>query len=171
MDWVHLPLTLEGYGAGPHMCKILVVFWDQYDFATCQKVYHIPHFKKISGDNQGGLISITLFNLIMDIVVRNWLALTVEEKLVAQEGLVLAVGRCLGIFYTDDGIVVSRVLECIQVSLNIVICLFCWYGLVANVVKSNTMTCHPGALRSGVSEDAVGRQCTGIGAKYQERLR
>ena len=50
----------------------------------------------------------TLFNFIVDNVVWNWLVLKLEEKLVAHEGLVLAVGRCLGLFYTDDGVVVFQ---------------------------------------------------------------
>ena len=28
--------TLEVYGAGPHMCRLLEVFWDQQKVITCQ---------------------------------------------------------------------------------------------------------------------------------------
>ena len=44
----------------------------------------------------------TLYNLIVDNVVLNWPALTVEEKLVAYEGLGIAAGQCLELFYAGD---------------------------------------------------------------------
>ena len=49
----------------------------------------------------------TLFNIILYNVVRNWLASMVEEELVAHEGLGLAMGQCLVLFYTNDGMVGS----------------------------------------------------------------
>ena len=54
----------------------------------------------------------------------NLLALTVEDHLVTQEGLVLAVGRCLGLFYVDDGVVGLRDTERHQGALNVLIGLF-----------------------------------------------
>ena len=84
------------------------MFWYQQEFFTCQNVYHGLHFKATWGTNQGGLISHTLLNLIVENVVRNWLALTVEDQLVAQEGLVLGLGRCLGLFFSDNRVVVLQ---------------------------------------------------------------
>ena len=43
--------------------------------------------------------------MIVDNVLWNWLAMTVEDQLAAQEGLGLAVGRCLKLFYGNDGVV------------------------------------------------------------------
>ena len=57
------------------------------------------------GGTQGGVIPPTLFNFIVDNLVSNWLMMTVEGQLVAQEVLVLAVGRCLVFFYADDCVV------------------------------------------------------------------
>ena len=34
VDWGRLLANLEVYGAGPHMCKLLAVFWDQQEFVT-----------------------------------------------------------------------------------------------------------------------------------------
>ena len=39
-----------------------------------------------------------------------------------------------------------------------------------NVAKSQTMMFQPGALRSGMLEDAVGQVCMGVGASYHEQL-
>ena len=82
--------------------------------------------------------------MIFDNVVRNWLALTVEDKLVDHEGLGFVVGRCLGPFYADDGMVGSRYLEWIQGAPNLLIRIFRQYGMVANVAKYRAMTCQTG---------------------------
>ena len=90
------------------MRRLREVFWDQYEVVNCQNRYHGLHFKSTRGANQSGLISPTLFNIIVDNVVRNSLALMVEDQLVAQEVLGLTVGSCLVLFYTDYGMVVLR---------------------------------------------------------------
>ena len=41
----------------------------------------------------------------MSNVVSNSLVLMVGDQLVAYEGLQLTVGRCLGIFYMDNGVI------------------------------------------------------------------
>ena len=76
--------TLEGCSSGPHMCRFLAVFWYQQEVFTLQNRYHGPHFKATRGFNQGILISPTLFNLTVDHLVHKWLALTVDDQLVAQ---------------------------------------------------------------------------------------
>ena len=63
-----------------------------------------------------------------------------EDQLVTQEGLVILVGRCIKLFYTDNGVMVSRDLEWIQGALNVIIGLFRRCALVTNVAKSKTMT-------------------------------
>ena len=119
-----LMTTLEGCGAGPHMCRLLSVFWDQQEVVIHQSGYPGPHFKKTRGTNQGGLISPTIFNLIVDNVLQNWLARLVEDQLVSQEGLGLAVWRCLGLFYAKKIIVGLRYPGWLHVSLNVIIGLF-----------------------------------------------
>ena len=47
--------------------------------------------------------------------------------------------------------------------MNVLIGLFRRYGLAANIAKSCTMTCHPGALQVGMSEEAMVLKCTGGG--------
>ena len=81
------------------------MFWDQQYVVTLQNGYHGPHFRATICTNQGGLISPTLFNLIIGKVVWKWLAMMVEDQLVAQEGLVIEVGRCMGLFYADNIVV------------------------------------------------------------------
>ena len=112
----------------------------------------------------------TLFNVTVDSVVRNWLSMTVGDNAVIHDGLGHAVGRILGVFYEEDGILGSQYLEWIQGSLNVLIGLLLQIDLMANVTKSKTMTHQPGAIWSGMLKEEVGRKSTGKGATYQERL-
>ena len=54
---------------------------------------------------QSGLVSLTLFNLFLENVIRTWLDMTVEDKRVGHDGLGETVGWCLRIFYANDGMV------------------------------------------------------------------
>ena len=87
------------------------------------------------------------------------------------EGLGETVGRCLGLFYAHNGMFVSRISDWLQHTMNVLVGLFIKYVLAANVTKSRIMTCHPGALRAGMSEEAMALKCTGVGDSYQVRLR
>ena len=69
----------------------------------------------------------------MENVVRNWLLLMVEYQLVDQEGMGLVVGKCLGLFYTDNGVVGLWYMEWLQGALNLLIGLLRQYGPVVNV--------------------------------------
>ena len=86
------------------------------------------------------------------------MALIVEDKSVTHEGLVMAVARCMGVFYEDGGMIVSRDPECLKRSINILIELFRRVVLMANVAKSNTMTCQSGLIFTGVSDEAFGQR-------------
>ena len=55
--------------------------------------------------------------------------------------------------------------------MNVLVGLFRRYGLAANVAKSCTMTCQPGILRLGISEEAKALKYTGLGDSYRVRLR
>ena len=109
------------------------MFWYQQEVVNPQNGYHIPHFIEISGNNQGVLVLPTLFNLIVENMVRNYLALTVEDQLVTQEGLGLAVGRCMGFLYTGDVVLGMQDLGWLQGALNVLIGLLCQYRLGKNV--------------------------------------
>ena len=148
------------------MYSLLAVFWDQHEVATRQNRYHLPHSKATGGNTQGGLILPNLFKLIVDNVVPNWLVLVVEDQMVTQEGLGVTVGRYMGLFYIDNGVVRLWDPEWNQGALNMIIVLFCWYGLVENVVKSKSMTFQTVTLQYGMSEEELGQQRIRGGDRY-----
>ena len=54
---------------------------------------------------QGGLVLPTLFDVSVDIVVRDWMSLTVEDNFATHKGLGMAALRCMGVFYANDIII------------------------------------------------------------------
>ena len=65
------------------------------------------------------------------------------------DGMGDTVGRCLGVFYAKDGMVVSHHSDWLHHAMNVLVGLFRRYGLASNVAKSRTMIFQPGALRAG----------------------
>ena len=57
---------------------------------------------------QGGLASLTFFNVPLYSVVRPWLSPTVEDDSATHDRLGSVVGSCMGMFYADDGMIGSR---------------------------------------------------------------
>ena len=152
--------TLEEYRARPQMWEILETLWNHQEVVTRKSGYHSPNFKAARGTTQGGIISPTLFNVVVDNVVHTYLSIPVEDQTVAQEVLELNLGRWLVGFFAGDGMIGTKDSEWLQNALNVLIVVFRRYGLAANVAKSQTMMCQPIAPRLRMSEEAVGRRCT-----------
>ena len=72
----------------------------------------------------------------------------------------MKVGSSTGVFYGDDGLIRSWDPEWIQGVINILIGIFPRLGLIANVAKSNTTTCHPGEICTGMSEEDSSQNIT-----------
>ena len=58
----------------------------------------------------------------------------------------MAIGRCMEIFYADDGMIGLREPKWLQWSINVLIGIFRRVSLMANVAKYNTMNCQPGEI-------------------------
>ena len=97
--------------------------------------------------------------------------MNVDYEAAIQDGLGHVVGRILGFFYSDDGILGSRYLEWLHGALNVLIRLFWRIGLADNVTNHKTIMCQPAVIRSGIPEEAFGRSSTGKAATYRECLR
>ena len=62
--------------------------------------------------------------MVVDNVVQTWLVMAVEDKAVAQEGLVLNVERYRVVFYAKDGMIGAQDSEWLHNVINILIGLF-----------------------------------------------
>ena len=134
-------------------------------------VYHGLALTATQGMTQGGLVSPTLFNVVVENIVKIWFAMTAEDQRVDHDWLGGAVSRCLGVCYLNDGTVVSRDPEWLLYSMSVLVGLFLQYGLAANVTKYCTMKYQPGALRLGILAEAKYLKCKGVGDSYHVRIR
>ena len=78
VEMEHFIQTLEGYRVGPRMCGLLKTYLAHQKVVPRQNVYHGPALPYTRGTTQGGLVSPTLFNGVMDNVIWTWLAMAVE---------------------------------------------------------------------------------------------
>ena len=118
--------------------------------------YHVPQSREPRKTTQWGLTFTTLFNVEVESVVWHWLSMTLEDVAVIHYGLGHAVGWSLEVFYADNGLIGSRYPKWLQGGLNVLIGPFLRIGLMENVAKSKTMTCHTGEIWLGMLEEAVG---------------
>ena len=87
------------------MHGLLENFWAHQQVVPKQNGFHEPVFTATWVTTQGGLVSPTLFNVVVDNVIWTWLAMTVKDQRLAHNRLGETVGWCLGVFYADDGMV------------------------------------------------------------------
>ena len=107
---------MGGYGVGPNVLGLLTFYWNsQRCVAKCGK-YHGETFVPYRGATQGGVVSPTLFNILVDAVVRKWLADVMDDIDTANdEGLHGDdVSRMTSLFYADDGAIGSLDHEWLQ---------------------------------------------------------
>ena len=70
-----------------------------------QNFYHGTQSRSTRGTTHGGLTSPDLFNVVVESVVPNWMYMIVECNVVIHNGMGHAVGRILGVFYMENGII------------------------------------------------------------------
>ena len=97
-----LLITLEGYELGTRMCGLLETFWYCQQVLSRQNGFQGPAFPVTRSTMQGVLVSLTLFNMVVDNFIRTCLVITVEYQRVDHDRLGETVGRCLRVFYADD---------------------------------------------------------------------
>ena len=91
-----------------------------------------------------------LFNLVVNAVAQELLQRLSEEvgDGAALDGLGDALRILLAVFYVDDGLLASRDPDLLQRALNHLIDLFERFGLKTNAIKTKSMTCVPGKVRT-----------------------
>ena len=74
-----------------------------------------------------------------------------EEKSAIHNEIRMSVGRSMGLFYADEGLIGPQDPEWLQEILSIFIGLFHRVGLMANIAKYNTMACQSRAILTRMS--------------------
>ena len=67
--------------------RVMDTFWECHQMVPIQNGFHGPAFPATRGTTQGVLISLTMFNVVVDNVIRTWLTMTVEDQKLSHDGL------------------------------------------------------------------------------------
>ena len=119
---------------------------------------------------QGDPLSPTIFNVVVDAVVRHWVTLLVKEA-EAWGGRGGEGRHQAALFFTDDGVVASSDPRWLQWAFTTLVGLFDRVGLKTNTGKTFSMTYRLCTAAGNQSEDAYGRKMTGEGLTFRERKR
>ena len=123
------------------------------------------------GVTQGDPLYPTIFNLVVDAVVRHWVNGVMEEA-EARGGTRREGRHQVALFYADDSMVVLSKSACLQGASTALVGLFDRVGLRKNVGKTVSMVCHPFQEGAGNrTEEAYGRKLMREGRSYAERQR
>ena len=98
----------------------------------------------------------TLFNLLVDAVVREWLR-TLYGAQASSEWATRVRRELFAIFYVDDTLVASRDPKTLQRAMDVLVALFERVGLRTNTKKTKVMTFVPGKIRTRLSTAAYAR--------------
>lgn len=162
---------LVGYGVGPAAIRLLHNFWDQQQVVARLGGYYGMPFEANRGVTQGDIISPTIFNVVVDAVVRYWLQIVSENNLDAMEGMGSRVRTLLSMFYADDGIIATRSDQYLQQTLDCLVEIFLRIGLKTNTDKTKVMTCFPGHISGRISSPSYRHRMRGEGDSHRERQR
>ena len=129
--------------------------------------YYGTAFQRARGVTQGDPLSPTIFNVVVDAVVRNWVTMVIASA--EERGERGHEGRHkAALFYADDGMVAFPDSCCLQGAFNTLVGLFDRVGLRTNVRKTVSVVCLPCQAAGNQSEAAYGIQITGEGPTYRE---
>ena len=119
---------------------------------------------------QGDPLSPTIFNVVVDAVVRHWVTLAVAEA--EKRGGWGREGRHqAALFYADNGMVSSSDRQWLQWAFTQLVRLFERVGLNTNTKNTVSMKFRPCTAAGNPSEKAYGRLMTVEGLKLRERKR
>ena len=104
--------------------------------------YYEEAFKGDRGVTQGDLLLPTIFNVVMDAMMRHWVTMALDES--EKRGERGNKGRHqAALFYADDGMVALSEPLWLQWAFDALVGLFERVGLRTNVGKTVSMVCRP----------------------------
>ena len=140
------PRGLRGEAQGPSHIK---AFWDN-GVLVCKAAgcFGFP-FKAGRSVAQGGPVSPTIFNLMVDAIIREW-----EQLLIIRRIPLGQIRTLIAVFHTDNRLIASRNPKTLQTAVDLLIGLFDRVGLQTNNTKTEVMVFVPGKIRTLLSEMA-----------------
>ena len=161
---------MEGYGVGPREFRILRTYWSRMRMVARSGGYYGAAFMSVLGVTQGDPLLPTIFNVVVNALVRHWVLVMVEGA--EEQGGRRKYGRHQNpLFYADDGMVTSSDPRWLKRAFSTLVGLFDRVGLWTNARKTDGMVCHPFQAVDTQLQVAYGRRMTGEVRSYRERQR
>jgi hypothetical protein len=152
---------LEAYGVGPNFLRLQNSFWQNAKLVCRAGGSYGSLFAAFQGITQGPPLSLIMFNVCVDAVVREWLHQMLGDD-TARQGIGDKVAKWMVAFYIDDGLVASRDPVWLQSSFDILVSLFEPIRLFTNAAKTKAMMCTSGRIREGYSDEAYTLHKSGL---------
>ena len=152
---------LTAYGVGPATRRLLNRFWSTQRVVPRQAGFLGDPFHATRGVTQGDVISPSIFNIVVDAIIREW-----HHQM--DHG---SIGPPItkAIFYADDGNLHGPDPAHLQLGLDRIASLFALVGLNLNPNKTKAMIMDGGAPYHRISDEAYHYRMTGDGQSYTER--
>ena len=132
---------LKGEGVGTRACRIIQTYWRRLAMMARAGGYYGTAFQGAHRVTQGDPLSPTIFNVVVDAVVRHWGTVMVEGA--EERGERGQEGRHQNaLFYVEDGMIASSELQWLQGAFSTLVGLFDMMGLRTNVGKTVRMIFH-----------------------------
>ena len=133
---------LMEYGVGLQKDRILQHYWYHLSIVDIKGRYYSSLFKVHQGVTHGDLLSLTIFTMMVDAVIRHWVAMVEVDEAVLDR-FVWEV-QCLAVFfYADEELITSPRPAQIQSALDVLTGLFGVVVLYTNVDKMVGMLFQP----------------------------
>jgi Reverse transcriptase (RNA-dependent DNA polymerase) len=116
---------LGGYGIGPNIQRLLGTFWGQHTVVPRAIGYHGRAFRATRGVTQGDIISLMIFNLVLDCIIKAWKLEHPEKAEIIQ-----------AILYVDDRLLHTEDAKALQETLDEFTEYFLRVGLHMNAAKT-----------------------------------
>ena len=144
---------IRGYGLGPKLQQILQRYW------YGQKVCGFP-FSTGIGVTQGGAVYLTIFNIVVDAMIRGAL-LEVCGPQEAQHGFGWVAGDHNTCFYANDGWIVGRNPVWVHISLTAMVIMSERVGLQKNLSNTKAIVGTPGFIWGHQGVEAYKQRAAG----------
>jgi len=152
---------LTAYGVGPNIRRLLHRFWSTQRVVPRQAGFIGVPFQATRGVTQGDVISPSIFNIVVDAVIREW-----HHQMDAGS---IGPSKTKAIFYADDGNLHGPDAVHLQLGLDRISSLFGKVGLQLNPSKTKAMVMMGGIPYHRISDEAYYHCMTGDGLASSDR--
>ena len=149
---------LRKYGLGDKICNLIGKMWEDDTIVPKQQMFYGTPFKAERGVRQGDIISPTIFNIVIDSIVRD--CMHKLEEINDKDTTIQ--------FYADDGLIGGKNYETVQFMMDVITKSCLSFGLEMNEVKTESMIMKAKRKQQNMSEYAYNKRINGIGLSSEE---